>query len=372
LPRVLLSGYYGFGNIGDEAILAATVSSLRSRRPDLGISVLTQSPEETSKDYGVDAFYRMSVPLVLKAFRQADLVVFGGGSLLQDSTSFRSLAYYLSILFLAKVTGKPVIVYANGVGPLRSSFGRYLTRILLGTVAYITVRDEESLGLLREIGVKKEVKVTADPAFLLTPAPQPRVLEILTSSGIDPTRPLAWLALRPRRTLGDFYGSLARAVSDLRREGLLPCLLVMQARDLPVVEALNRALADIGEERVPHTAGLTPEEALGVLEKGEFCFGMRLHTLILAARAGVPSIGVEIDPKIGAFCRSLEFPVLPDPAHVADPGVEQAIKDFVSDRNSRARDLQARLPRLISLAQENVDLILQALTRCDNHREPRQ
>ena len=368
MHKVLLSGYYGFGNIGDEAILAATISSLRSRLPDLGISVLSESPNETSRDYGVEAFSRMSLPQVTGAFRRTDLIVFGGGSLLQDSTSFRSLAYYLSILLLAKIMGKPVVVYANGIGPLKSPHGRYLTKTLLNTVAEISVRDDESLRLLREIGVARHIRVTADPAFLLAPAPSSRVQEVLLESGIDPSRPLAWLALRPGRTSGDFYGSLAKAVSYLRREGLVPCLLVMQERDMPVVQALNRSLDDISEPAVPHVSGLTPPEALGVLQRGEFCFGMRLHTLILAARAGVPSIGVEIDPKIGAFCRGLGFPALKNPAHAADIGLEQTLRAFVSERDKRAKDLQEQLPRLVSLAQQNVDLVLHTLTRSDSRR----
>jgi polysaccharide pyruvyl transferase CsaB len=368
MHRVLLSGYYGFGNIGDEAILAATVQSLRARLPDLGISVLSESPSETSRDYGVEAFYRMSLPQVIGAFRNADLIVFGGGSLLQDSTSFRSLAYYLSILFLAKIMGKPVIIYANGIGPLKSHFGRYLTKSLLNTVTEISVRDDESLRLLREIGVVRQIKVTADPAFLLEAAPPPRVGQILQESGIDSSMPMAWLALRPGRMSGAFYDSLAKAVAYLRREKLFPCLLVMQERDMPVVQALNQSLKDVFEPEVPHVSGLTPSEALGVLKRGEFCFGMRLHTLILAAKAGVPSMGVEIDPKIGAFCRGLDLPVLKDPAHTPNTCLEQAMKAFVPDRHKRAKDLQVQLPRLVSLAQQNVDLIVDTLTRSDSRR----
>lgn len=366
--RVLLSGYYGFGNIGDEAILAATVHSLRSRLPDLGISVLSKSPDETSRDYDVASFHRMSLPQMIGAFQNADLIVFGGGSLLQDQTSFRSLAYYLSILLLAKMMAKPVIVYANGIGPLKSRLGRYLTKTLLNTVTEISVRDDESLALLREIGVVRHVKTTADPAFLLEAAPLSRVEEILQKAGIDPSTPMAWLALRPGRMSDVFYDSLAKAVSYLRQEGLFPCLLIMQERDMPVVQALNRSLKDILEPVVPHVSGLTPSEALGVLERGEFCFGMRLHTLILAAKAGVPSIGVEIDPKIGAFCRGLGLPVLQDPAKTADINLEQALRDFVADRHKRAKDLQEQLPRLVSLAQQNVDLIVEILTQSDSRR----
>ena len=149
VKRILLSGYYGFGNTGDEAILASTVKALRKARPELELMVLSEHPEETGSTYGVRAFHRMNPAQVLKAVNLADLVVFGGGSLLQDLTSLRSLIYYLSIIRVSHLVGKPVVVYANGIGPISSKIGRVLTRHTLSRVKAITVRDVESKAELR-------------------------------------------------------------------------------------------------------------------------------------------------------------------------------------------------------------------------------
>ncbi len=361
MKKVLISGYYGFGNIGDEAILASTVSAIRAKDPSIRITVLSKSPRETARTYGICAVPRMSFAQVVGALRGSDLVIFGGGSLLQDSTSFRSLVYYLSILFLSHLLNKPVVVYANGIGPLTSKTGRNLTRIALSRVKQITVRDFESRDLLRDIGVNRHIRVTADPAFLLEPAPPARVDEILEAQKVGHVS--VWLALRPGKAPGTFYRSLANSAARFRTLGLEPCLLIMQERDLGLVESFNRYLGEKGERPVPFLSGLTPAEALGVLQKGEFCVGMRLHTLILSARAGVPYLGVEIDPKIGAFCRMTGCPVLPNPTlSCSDP--EAAVMALAGEREALSRDLGNLLPNLISLARENLDIVLSTLRVC--------
>jgi polysaccharide pyruvyl transferase CsaB len=358
MRKILISGYYGFGNIGDEAILASTVAAFRAKDPDIEITALSQSPEITSRSYNIRALPRMSLFGVLGAIRETQVTVFGGGSLLQDSTSFRSLAYYLSILFLCHLFKTPVVVYANGIGPLKSTIGKYLTRLALSGAREITVRDEESLDALRSIGLKRPVKVTADPAFLLDPVPNDRTDEILRNMGVSGSP--VWFALRPGKAPEEFYRSLVKSALGIRSQGLEPCLMVMQERDLGLVQYFNQQLSELGEEPVPWVSGLSPAEALGVLQRGKFCVGMRLHTLILSARAGVPFLGVEIDPKIGAFCRMTCCPVLPNPNSTAYDA-EKAVYSLAKNRVSLARNLKESLPRFISLAAENVDIVLSVL-----------
>lgn len=362
MRKVLLSGYYGFGNAGDEAILAATIGRLRARAPNLSIAVLSKSPDATARSYGVESCDRMSAPAVLRAVHSADLILFGGGSLLQDSTSFRSLMYYLAILRLSRLAGKPVVVYANGIGPLKSGVGRRLSGLSLNRVEAISVRDRASLALLRAIGVTKPIKVTADPAFMLDPAAPARVDELLAGLSGAATSRIVWLALRPVRVHKQFYDSLARAVVFLRQQGFSPCHLSMQQGDEKAAEDLCDVLSARGEPGIPSVGSLTPSETLGVLERGEFCFGMRLHALILAARAALPFIGVEIDPKIGAFCSELGFPTISVQSEDTGIDPEKAIREWIPKRKAMARELEARLPQLISLADENIDLVLEALT----------
>lgn len=361
MGRILLSGYYGFGNVGDEAILASTVESLREKEPGIQISVLSANPAETSRTHGVEAYGRMSPREIVSGMLASDLVVFGGGSLLQDDTSFRSLLYYLAVIFAARTLGKPVVVYANGVGPIRSVAGRLLTRLALSLVKKITVRDPESEKLLKRIGVQKPVRVTADPAFLLSPSPAERCDQILRRAGIAGESPLVWLALRPGKAPERFYESFAPAIALLRSKGYEPCLLVMQEQDKDLVPALNRSLDKVGQKVVPVVAGVSPREALGVLQRGNLCLGMRLHTLILSARAAVPFIGVEIDPKLGAFCRAAGCPALPDPMKSQGVDLVLEFERFIENRDRLEAGLREKLPLFMSLAADNVDMVLSAL-----------
>lgn len=359
--RVLLSGYYGFGNVGDEAILASTVESLRRKEPGIEIAVLSANPEETSRTHAVDSFARMSFREVVAGILSSDLVVFGGGSLLQDDTSFRSLLYYVAVIFASRALGKPVVVYANGVGPIRSLAGRLLTRLALSLVRRVTVRDPESEKLLRRIGVRKPVRVTADPAFLLSPSPPDRCDRILRDAGIGEDARRVWLALRPGKAPESFYLSFGPAIALLRSRGYEPCLLAMQETDQSLVPVINGSLSGMGQHPVPSVGGISPSDALGLLQKSSFCLGMRLHTLILSARASVPFIGVEIDPKIGAFCRAAGCPVLPDPAKSGKIDLLLELERLMDVRSQLEAKLTDKLPLFRNLAQDNVDMVLSVL-----------
>lgn len=361
MRNILLSGYYGFNNTGDEAILASTVNALRNARPDLNIMVLSKRPGETSDTYGVESYARMNLPQVIKAVKKADLVVFGGGSLLQDATSLRSLIYYLSVIELSHILKKPVLIYANGIGPINSQVGRILTKLTLSRVKAITVRDGESKEELRKIGVSKEVQVTADPAFLLDPSPDHVVDCILDDHGIKHSSKIVWIALRHINMPIWFQQQLVGLIAWLRQEGFVPCFFAMQERDLRIAQTLNQELGSINQEPLGMISNVSPEDALGILRKGEFCLGMRLHTLILSARVQVPFMGIEIDPKIGAFCRTANCPVLPRPAKIPNFNLQSEFRNLINNKMQLVNLLKRKLPDFNSLAQENIDIILSHL-----------
>ena len=153
--RVVISGYYGFANAGDEAMLAAIVGSLKDIIPDVSITVITGNCRMTRENHNVQAVHRLNFFAIAAAIRRCDILISGGGSLLQDVTSARSLYYYLWIMKIALFFKKPVMLYAQGIGPVRGAKARRAVRKVLQRVAVIGVRDADSKAELAAMGVTK-------------------------------------------------------------------------------------------------------------------------------------------------------------------------------------------------------------------------
>ncbi|RYG68012.1 polysaccharide pyruvyl transferase CsaB, partial [bacterium] len=168
----LLNGYFGFDNAGDEAVLAAMLAELRSLAPNATFVATSGNPSQTKAMHGCEAIGRQTPGELFKAIQACDVFISGGGSLVQDVTSFRNVVYYTTLLRLAKMLGKKTMVYAQGVGPLNSGKSRRLARKMFQSADIVTVRDPDSAALLREIGVTREVQVTADPVWKLPSQPQ--------------------------------------------------------------------------------------------------------------------------------------------------------------------------------------------------------
>ena len=121
---VVMSGYYGFSNAGDDAILEAIQQAIHEASDHICVTALSNDPELTRRQYGLEAIPRFRVWKVFSALRRCDALLSGGGSLLQDTTSTRSLLYYLTVIRCAHRLGKPVMLYANGIGPVRRPANR--------------------------------------------------------------------------------------------------------------------------------------------------------------------------------------------------------------------------------------------------------
>ncbi|MBE3588160.1 MAG: polysaccharide pyruvyl transferase family protein [Thermoanaerobacteraceae bacterium] len=174
-PRVVVSGYYGFRNLGDEAVLLAMLEAFKSqwaqrrtgrRDGTLQVVVLSNDSGQTRRLYGVEAVNRWHIKEIYRVLREADLLISGGGSLLQDVTGIKSLLYYLGVMWLAVQLKKPVVFYAQGIGPVRTALGRFLVRRVANRARLIIVRDEQSARDLARMGVDgPPVHVTVDAAL---------------------------------------------------------------------------------------------------------------------------------------------------------------------------------------------------------------
>jgi polysaccharide pyruvyl transferase CsaB len=305
-PRVVLSGYYGFDNLGDDAVLAATVDALRARRPGLEIVVLSRAPRATGRALGVCAVPRGSVRAVARALA-CDLFLSGGGSLFQDATSWRSPWYYLGVLALARRRARRTAVYAQGIGPLRGGPVRAAARRVLEGVDLITVRDAGSLRTLGALGVRRPpALLAADPAFLLAADVTPRVRHEVAAWGRGIH---AGLALRAWGD-GAWQPAVAQAAGALTaRHGVRWICLAMHPPGDTAVAASMAARLGAGA-RVVREA-MSAREMLALVGRLDLLLGMRLHALVFAAVQGVPFVALSYDPKVAALAEELEAPALP-------------------------------------------------------------
>lgn len=300
--RVLISGAYGADNIGDEAMLHAIIAQLRDIEPDIGICVITRAPEQARRLYGVDAVFTFDLFAVWREMKKADLFISGGGNLIQNVTSRRSLWYYLNTLSAAKKRGCRVLMYGCGIGPLNGEGDRRRAAdILNGCVDCITLREAESAQLLEELGVKKpEMLITADLVLSLEPAPAQEVDDFMADCGMEPDGQYVCFGLRPWSGLDNKLDTLADAVRyTYETLKLTPVFLSMNYNfDRPTAERVAQ-LAGVPCILLPRID--RPDMALGILGRMKLTAAMRLHAVLMSASLGVPVVGISYDPKVSAF-----------------------------------------------------------------------
>lgn len=298
---VLISGYYGHNNMGDEAMLEAIVDILKKERKRIRLAVLSQRPEETTRVHKVRSIYRFNLFSILKMLMKTRLYVNGGGSLIQDSTSNRSLYYYLALIVLAKFTHTKVMIYANGIGPVRSKFNKYITRFILNMVDVITVRDENSLVELEKLGVHgPKVELTADCALTLESASEDRVNDILRAEGIDGSRRLIGFSIRQWGEDLDYLDAIAKVADVAYNEyGLTPVFIVMQKNnDFKMSEYIMKKMKS---DAYIIKGSYSPKEILGIIGRVDILIGMRLHALVFASMEAVPCVGIVYEQKVEGF-----------------------------------------------------------------------
>ena len=361
--RVLMSGYYGFSNAGDDAILQSIHESLCAASKDIEVTVLSNEPEQTSQRYGLNAVPRFNLPGVWRAVGRCDVLLSGGGSLLQDRTSTRSLLYYLSVMTLARLRGKKVMLYANGIGPVTRPANRKLVRRAVEKADLVTLRDHSSEKELRRMGVtRSDIHITADPVFTMEPADGERVDEILNAAGLAKDQPFVTVSVRSWRGMGDFPEKLAAVCDHLyEKHGLVSLFVLMQPdHDRAISQQVQAAMKNPG---LLLDQPLIPSEIMGVIGKSRLCLAMRLHTLIFAARTAVPLIGMIYDPKVSSYLEELDMPCAGDVTCFDSAYAIAQADELMADYEARCSALKARSARLSQSAAENERLLLELAKR---------
>jgi len=320
--RFLLSGYYGFGNLGDEALARVIVAELRARYPSGSVNILSADPARTARELGVEATPRADFTQLRSAIEHSDVVLSGGGGLLQNATSTRSLLYYAGILARANAAGRKSMIFAQSIGPL-DFIGKAIVRKLCRKTTRATVRDERSKKLLGALLPSAKVERTADPVFLYGDAP---AADLLQREGLDTQgNPLVIVCVRKAPGLLEGRRIIARAVDRLANHygAHVAFLPLGGAEDAEVATTIIRACKS--------TPALLPisdlERASAAIARAHAVIGMRLHALIFAIRYGVPFLAIPYDPKVVALCEDIAYPLPP----LWVPGSKKPVQDAEVD-----------------------------------------
>ena len=361
---VIVCGAYGQNNAGDEAVLKAMLAELRSIDPDLPLWVMTRKPKQTRKSCRVGTIFTFNIPAFCRRMRKCRLYANGGGSLMQDVTSNRSLWFYLFTLFAAKHMGCRVMMYGCGIGPIQSPRNQKRAgRIIDRNADVITLRDRLSRQELESLGVKRpRIELAADPAVSLLPAPTEEAEAILEQAGLRPREGQRYLGVtvRPWPGFQDKLSAFAQAIDyAYEQHGLLPVFIPIESRsDVAAAKQVATLLQKAPAAILSSCA--SPELAIALSARMDVALSMRLHALIFAAARGVPLVGVVYDPKVSAFLDSVDQDLYVRLDQLTAQGLRTLLDAAVGRIRDRAA-LEAKTARLVELEDVNRTLAAQLL-----------
>lgn len=367
---IIISGYYGFGNLGDDTLLRSLIGSLRREKPDVKITVLCAKPQKMRALYGARTVNRYNIFSIMSEMKSAKMLINGGGNLIQDGTSRKSLFYYTAVMKLAKKMGLKLALYANGIGPLYDKRSRRLASDVIESADMITLRDPESLELLREIGCDSAADralVSADPAFCGIDSDPEWIKFVLAREGLDPGGRYFMVSVRSGNTLDAgskvnyddrVVDRLSEAVKEISEKYSLTPLFVpfQSAVDDSITE---RVLARTGTGRM--LSGLSAGELCGILKICSFAISMRLHLLIFAASTGTPMIGLSYDKKVDSFMRYIGEDTLADIRTFSSDEIVGMADSIMKNAGSIQSELSSKADHLRELSRNDASMAMKLL-----------
>ena len=294
--RFVLSGYFGFKNFGDEAILSVLVNKLQADRSR--ITIISSDPEYTKSLYKhIRCVKTFDFQNIIASVYKSDFLISGGGSLLQDVTSLKSLLYYLIIIFIALFLRKKVIIFAQGIGPINSVTGQFLTKILLKNCYYVSVRDKKSSELLHNWGINADL--LCDPIFSVK------------IPDAEKNKTLA-IQLRNCKSMNnDFLDRLADSVCRNFPDYKVEIYSFQDSIDYEICKNFEQNLKMLNSDiQTVIYNNLTNHEIVEHLSKVQYLISMRFHAIIIGLLSGAKTLAVNYDIKVEKIAKEFEIPFI--------------------------------------------------------------
>lgn len=307
MTKYLISGYIGFDNFGDEAILKVLVSNLKKKGAEK-ITAISSNPEKTAQLYNINSVGMFDF---LKAVNDTEVLISGGGSLLQDITSLKSLLYYLSIIMYAIVLNKKVIIFAQGFTPFRTKIGKFFTKFTLKNCSKIFVRDIKSQEMLYKMGISSEL--IADPVYGIDKIP----LQEKSAVGIQ-------LRKYPNLT-EEFLENLADKIYEKFANKEIRLFSLQDTQDLEILKIFAQKLKKRGLESIIYK-NLSVNDVIEKISELEYLIGMRFHSLLVGAKNDVKLLGINYDIKVENLAKVVKFPII----DLSQKDIDKEFEDLIN------------------------------------------
>lgn len=339
MKRILLSGYYGFNNLGDEAILESMLKMINEINHDTETIVLSYSPESTKVKYNTESIYRYDIFKIMSEMKKSDIFISGGGSLLQDVTSLRTVPYYLGLIFLAFIFNMKTIFFAQGVGPVQNKLFRFLIKKVLNKVDYLSVRDDNSKTFLENIGIKtNKINIVDDPVYGL----KKFTSDFKEENGKNGEVKKIGVSVRDWQD-NSYLKSLAEFLNRLGKNNKISITIIPfhQGKDIKICKKLQGML--VVDSRVrEYTDDLN--EINNFYSNLDLFIGVRLHSLIFSAVKGIPLIGISYDPKTDSLIEEMDYQELITTEDITVDKLERSYNKII-DKEDKIKNQINRIVR---------------------------
>ena len=347
MKKILLAGYYGFGNLGDEAILEMAIKQILEITDRENITVLSGSKEVTRKKYNINTIDRYNVFSIIAGLMKSDALVFGGGSLLQDITSKRSIHYYLFLIRLAKIMNNKVIMLSQGIGPIVSENSKNAVKNTLKHIDYMTVRDKYSKEFIENLGMdKNKIFLSTDPVINLRAGEN----HLTVHNG----KKKVCFSLRNWKD-ANVSQKISTLTERLIKNDIECCFIPFYYNE--DLELINEVEKNIGDKAVYYKERLTTNDAFDIIRDMDVMVGVRLHSLIFAAAANVPFAAVSYDHKVDHFVNSLNMKVVCSIDNIDTDALYDEIMDKISNEGVEKMKLSEGVDELRELTKINYKIL---------------
>ena len=369
IAKIMISGYYGFNNTGDEAILTTMVRDFKEKIPQIKIVTLSNKPLQTSQFYDIDSINRLNLIKILSCLRDTNLFISGGGGLLQDSTGKGwSILYYLGLILIARIFSVPIIIYAQGIGPINKQINRKLVKWILNKVDLITVRDSASKELLENLGIiNSSIYVNSDAAFLLKKRQvtdiinkYPHIKSLICSNSCSTIGISVRDCNEENKDLKRVFAKLADDLIEHYKVKVV-FLPFKFNEDVYISEEIISLMKNKNQIDILKTK-LEPEELLSLLPQFSLMVGVRLHSIIFSALANIPFIAINYDPKVKNFVENLCLPeLLLELENISLKTIKEKIKYIKENKDNINKILLEKTVILEEKARSNNELVFKLL-----------